>query len=214
MIGVLSNGACLATDSGQSKPVSEISAFSVKAGFGMNGVFYVKPKTFISINKKTNLVISNDIILRSPIFGEGIVLVKSDHIVAIDANNNSISRLKIQNPKGVALKSPLHIEQEITVENGSLLLNDYDLVLANPFVEVNTGTSGKIAYNGSGRIISQSLQLFANTDKNTVQTHVKVPVLGIITDEIEECFDASDLCFNIQMNYTSCFIVPPTPPPD
>ena len=214
MIGVFGNGVCLATDSGQSRSVLKISAFSAQAGSDMNGVFYVMPETFLSINEKTNLVITSDIILGSSVSGQGILLVKSDHIVTIDANSNSISRLKIQNPKGVALKSSLHIENEITIEDGSLLLNDYDLVLAGPFVELNTGTNGKIAYNGSGRIIAPNIQVFANTDKNTVQNNVKVPVSGIIADEIEEGFDASDLCFNIQINYTPCFIVPPTPPPD
>jgi hypothetical protein len=214
MIGVFGNGVCLAEDSGQSKPISELFAYSAQAGSGMNGVFYVMPETFLSINEKTNLVITSDIILGSSVSGQGILLVKSDHIVTIDANSNSISRLKIQNPKGVALKSPLIIDHEIALEDGSLLLNDYDLVLANPFVEVNSGTNGQIACNGSGRIIFQSIQDFASTDKNTVQNNVKVPVSGIIADEIEEGFNASDLCFSIQINYTSRFIVPPTPPPD
>jgi hypothetical protein len=206
---LISNPVVVATDE-HDLNLSSISALQSATSAGS---FTVEENTILSLNKNARLSINGNIRLNSPILGQGVLVISGDQKLSIDANGHSISRLVINNPQGVELLSPLKIAQELSVEEGFLYLNDFNIQLDHSFVKISTENSGNIAFNGSGRIIGQTLQPLANHAPqndhdfssqafNTISLHQNLYLSG------------TQIHYHIIQDCHSAIQCPPTPPPD
>ena len=188
----------------------ELSEFKAQ---GSSGSFTVNGNTYISIKKQTSLSIKNNLQLHSPVTGQGVVILNGDGKLSIDANGNSITNLIIRNESGVELKSPLKISQELSVEEGNLYLNEFNLVLGHSYVKIKTENGGGIAFNGSGRIIGQALQPMANSGPHHDRNFSSQAYASLLANQ-NPIFSGTQIYYHINQDCHSAVLCPPTPPPD
>ena len=177
------------------------------------GTFTLNENTTLSIKKNTTLLIKNNIRLHSPITGQGVLVLSGDNKLSLDANGNSISRLMIKNTQGVELLSQLSITNQLSVEAGYLYLNDFNIKLSHSFVKLNTEGSGDIAFNGTGRIIGQTLQPLANNGPQNDRDYNTQAFNTIIANQ-NPYLSGTQIVYYKTQNCESAVLCPPTPPPD
>jgi len=204
-----SNPVADMTDDHEKNPM----ALSSLTSQGTAGSFTVKGNTYISIKKQTSLSIKNNLQLHSPVTGQGALIMNGEKKLSIDANGNSISNLIIRNSSGVELISPLKITQELSVEEGYLYLNEFNLVLDHSFVKIYTEDQGGIAFNGSGRIIGQTLQPVANNGPQHDRDFSSQAYASLLANQ-NPIFSGTQIHYHIYQNCESAVLCPPTPPPD
>jgi|GEM_PF-3272955 hypothetical protein len=70
--------------------------------------------------------------------------------------NSSFSNMLVNNSNNISLESNLFIEDELNIQNGSLVLNDNNLVLsAGSSIIGNFSSNNMIDINGSGKLIKE-----------------------------------------------------------
>ncbi|MEN8225691.1 MAG: hypothetical protein ABFS05_10065 [Bacteroidota bacterium] len=190
-----------------------LSAMASFRSDGAQGAFILKENTFLIINKHTVLSVKTNLNLHSPISGKGSLILNGDEKLSLDAHGNTISNLVIRNTGGIELLSQLGISQELSVEEGYLYLNDFNLVLNHSFVKISTEGSGEIAFNGTGRIIGQALQPLANQAPQHDRDFSTQAFVNLLSGHNQYLYSTQILYHNIQ-NCESAFLCPPTPPPD
>ena len=204
-----SNPVADMTDDHEKNPM----ALSSLTSQGTVGSFTVKGNTYISIKKQTSLSLRNNLQLHSPVTGQGAVILYGDKKLSIDANGNGVSNLIIRNSTGVELISPLKITQELSVEEGYLYLNDFNLMLDHSFVKINTEDGGAIAFNGSGRIMGQTIQPVANSAAQHDRDFSSQAYASLLANQ-NPIFSGTQIEYHITQNCESAVLCPPTPPPD
>jgi len=177
------------------------------------GTFSIEGNTVLSIQKHTTISVKSNIILNSPVIGQGTLLLNGDRKLSIDAKGNSISNLVIRNSLGVELKSQLEIAQELSVEDGRLYLNDFNLVLNHSFVKINTEDRGDIAFNGSGRIIGQTLQPLSSPAPQNDRDFSSQAFINLLTEQHLNLI-GTQITYYMLQNCDSAILCPPVPPPD
>lgn len=113
-------------------------------------VFVLSPNTTLSINEDVILTVSSDVVLSSNILGEGIFLIKGNLPLLLDAHNFKIDKLHLESNSGLELRSPLTIGKELSIIEGNLYLNDFNITLANRLTRIHVGRKGKLVFNGKG----------------------------------------------------------------
>ena len=191
----------------------ELKAFeSSKLSIG-SGAFVLRENTVLKLDRSVNITISGNLYLHSPITGEGRLILQGKQRMLIDANNHSVSNLVIRNPEGVALMSHLGIQNELSVEEGNLYMNDFNITLDHLFTRISTHEDGKIAFNGSGRILGQAWQPLASHAPQ--YDHNQGPHFCLLLmPESKPDLQGTQNLLNRDQNYDSTNPSPPTPPPD
>lgn len=179
----------------------------------IGGTFMIGANTYFSIGKQTTISVNTNLELRSPVMGEGKLVLGGDKKLSIDAKGNSITNLVVRNEGGVELLSQLNISDELTVEEGILYLNDFNLVLENSFVKLNQEARGGIAFNGSGRIISQTVQPLA-THAPQQDRDMGSQAFIILQAEHNPILSGTQITYYIYQHFDAAVLCPPTPPPD
>lgn len=146
----------LAAKPASKKPLKTEKRSAIKLGHGAN----------IHISKNATLTTAGDIVLEGDIAGEGKLLIKGNRKISIDAHNNTIANLVVENPQNVELASPLKIGHEMLLPEGKLLLNNFDITLINPFATLTISDKASIVLNGSGIIIECSKVPLAQNQAN------------------------------------------------
>ena len=190
--------------------ISDMSSYRSEA---TAGTFTLQENTTLSIEKRTTLFIKGNIRLHSPIKGQGILVLSGNKKLSIDANGNSISNLIINNVHGVELLSHLGITKELSVEEGFLYLNDFDVRLDHSFAKITTEGSGDIAFNGAGRIIGQTLQPLANNAPQNDRDYSSQAFITITANQ-NLYLSGTQITHHKIQNCNSTILCPPTPPPD
>lgn len=178
-----------------------------------NVSFTLYEKTTLSLNKHTTLAVTGNLKLNAGISGKGLVIISGESKSLIDANGNRISRLMISNPHGAELQSPLSITNELILAEGELALGNFDLMLVSPYAKITHQGEGQVAYNGSGRILGQSLQPYANEGPQKDRNH-HMQVLLDLPQETNPRLYGTQVVYTINTECVITFLTPPTPPPD
>lgn len=178
-----------------------------------HGSFTLQENTNLTIKSRSTLSVRGDITLHSDIQGEGTVILVGNKKTKVDANGNSIQRLMINNTSGIELASRLVISSDLIINAGDFLLGNYDLVLASPFTRIELEGHGQVAYNGNGRIIGQSLHSPANQAPQYDRDLSSQVFLELPENKTLNLY-GTQVVYHINMDYTSTFLTPPTPPPD
>jgi hypothetical protein len=177
-----------------------------------NVSFSLYKNTTLSLSERTILSVTGDLRLEADIVGNGKVVLGGNSTSVVDANGNRISRMEVNNPFGVVLKSQLSITNELILVEGELALGNYDLLLVGPFAKITREGEGQVAYNGSGRIIGQHLQPIANDGPQKDRNHVQVML--DLPDETNPRLYGTQVVYAINTKCAVTFLSPPTPPPD
>lgn len=178
-----------------------------------NAHFTLYENTTLTLGKLTTLAVKGNLRLHNDIRGEGLVVLSGNSRSMLDANGNSIPRLMLSNPAGVELLSRLNISGELILDQSDLLLGNFDLMLTSPFARITTLDGGQIAFNGSGRIIGQSLQPLANNAPAN-DRDLSSQVLLDLPENTNPTFYGTQVVYYINTDCEITFLSPPSPPPD
>lgn len=178
-----------------------------------NTSFTLYENTSLTLSKFTTLAVKGNLRLHNDIRGEGLVVLSGNSRSSLDANGNSIPRLMLCNPAGVELLSRLNISGELILDQSDLLLGNFDLILTSPFARITTLDGGQIAFNGSGRIIGQSLQPLANNAPAN-DRDLSSQVLLDLPDNTNPLLYGTQVVYYINTDCEITFLSPPSPPPD
>ncbi len=177
------------------------------------GYFMLKPNTVLHLDREAKIYINANLVLESPVTGEGRLILHGDRKLNIDGNGHSIANLVIQNAEGVELLSRLNIKNHLSVEHGNLYMNDFDIVLESAITRVSTLAGGAIAFNGSGRILGQSWQPMASHGPQYDYGQAPMYCILLLNHEIPG-LKGTQILINSDQDCDSITPVPPTPPPD
>ena len=177
------------------------------------GSFTINKSTNLSIHKNTRMHIKGDLNLYSDVLGEGLIVLTGENRSKLNANGNSIQRLMISNEGGVELVSKLEISDELIIDNGDLLLGDFDLVLSSPYAKLSMEGEGQVALSGNGRILGQSLHASASKAPQPDRDLGSPAYLERPANAIPTLY-GTQVVYNINTDCETTFLTPPTPPPD
>jgi len=118
---------------------------------------YVGKNTSFYIGGKTQVVTSGNVEILSPVTGTGSLKITGKQNSKLNAHGNSIAHLVVAktDKAQLSIESEVHITRRFTLQSGTLVLHDKDIV-----VEENAGlfiaSSSDIKYLGKGQIIHRS----------------------------------------------------------
>jgi hypothetical protein len=97
------------------------------------------------------LSVQGDLDLRDAVSGQGVVTLNGNSLQSLDARNNHMPQLFIQNRYGIQLTSPLKIVESLLLQSGNLLLGHHELELGSEAV-VSGNASAYIVTDGEGKL--------------------------------------------------------------
>ncbi len=108
--------------------------------------------TPIHIASGTVLGIKGNLISDQPISGEGKIRLNGTDRQLLNLSNQFVSNLEIENNSGVDLLSDAKINTNLTLTNGKLNLNNYDLYLSDSAIIFGGDSTNFITNDGTGQV--------------------------------------------------------------
>jgi hypothetical protein len=175
------------------------------------GKLTVNKGASVHIGETSTLTISN-LLTEADITGGGELILASEDGGFIDAHGYSIENLVLAS--GLAeLRSVLHIEGSLTILNGLLLLNDFDLQVSYE-CKLNETTLQKIILNGKGRVLQEGIPVFHDAAPFVLSAPVQFDFSQIPAFTVSDSREADENIF-----YYTIYFFPertndvPVPPP-
>ena len=134
------------------------------------GSFTVSEGARVTIGESAKITVAGNLTIEADIIGKGELILNSHKNTFIDANNHSIENLVLASANRVELKSGLQIGNQLTIQNGELHLNDFNLIINN--TKLNQTTLERIIENGAGKILQGEIPLCNSATPYTFTTTV------------------------------------------
>ncbi len=177
----------------------------------VKSVFVLSPNTTLSINEDVILTVSSDVVLWSNIQGEGIFLIKGNPSTLLDAHNFEINKLHLENKNRLELRSPLTIGGELSIIEGSLYLNDFNITLNASALLIHSGKLGHLVFNGRGFIITKDKQPLIST--KLPHSTVKTPYYYSVTLVSLNNVSTTENFLSVGSVFKPFQLISPKPPP-
>ena len=172
------------------------------------GIFVGK-NTHFYISGKTQVITSGNVEILSPVTGKGQLKITGKQNSKLDAHGNSIAHLVVAKTgkARLSIASEVHITRQFTLQSGTLVLNDNDVV-----VEEQAGLfiapSSDVLYFGKGQIIHRSYRTLKTIlTQFTLQTAL-LPTQDIVLQQ----HDVVKPFVFLTKSIHNCNDKPPTPP--
>lgn len=131
------------------KPLLFIFSFLTPVVLSAQGYFYTEGT--VQINAGASIEIKGHTVINQSIDGDGFMVMNGDNPQNMGGASSNMNNLKITNSANVTLTDPLWVNDSLSMESGTIYLEDENLFLADN--SAHTGnTMGFVQTNGTGHV--------------------------------------------------------------